>query len=84
MEKLKGHFAPSKPAEHFLLGLLAVDNLKLRLEVMLFVIEFPITERSVRRNCDDIMNACRIIQSSESFCNFLQLVLKVGNKLNEA
>lgn len=72
-----------KPAESFLLHLLNVDHLKLRLEVMLFVVDFPVEERSIRKNCQDIINACKVIQSSEGYRRFLQIVLAVGNKMNE-
>ncbi|GAU93062.1 hypothetical protein RvY_05052-2 [Ramazzottius varieornatus] len=83
IENLKSSQEPLKPAETFLLSLLAVDHLKLRLEVMHLVTSFPVTARSILHNCDDIGKTCEIIRSSDGFRKFLQLVLKVGNKMNE-
>lgn len=72
-----------KMPDNFAARSLDIDYIELRLDVMLFVVELPDHELFIRSGCENIITACRIIESSNSYRQFLSAVLAVGNKMNE-
>lgn len=68
--------------DQFLLQLLTVPHLKARLDLLLFVQEFPLQFQELAPECKLALNACKELNSSKRLKVVMRKVLSIGNFLN--
>ena len=70
-------------ADTFLVHLLKVDHYELRLRFMIFRSNFEEQFKELKESIDKIDDATQVVRHSDSFKQFLELVLTVGNIMND-
>lgn len=74
--------APLGSAEQFLLTLSSITELRARLELWLFKLDFENTEQEVSEPLMDLKQGIEELKRNETFKNILSAVLAIGNFLN--
>lgn len=89
--KLLGNFVKSGrdvsalcECEKFMLAIMPIQDAGKKLEAMLFKLQFPTSVKQLLQDVETLSKACDNILESVKLRKFLGVILKVGNRLNQA
>ncbi|XP_070575952.1 formin-J-like isoform X2 [Ptychodera flava] len=81
-KQYKGNRDELTPTDQFMMQLCEIPLLKLRLDLLLHINEFPVAYEDLAPTIETILNACRELYTSEKFITVLEYILAIGNYMN--
>eukprot|EP00698_Gefionella_okellyi_P002059 TRINITY_DN11938_c0_g1_i1.p1 TRINITY_DN11938_c0_g1~~TRINITY_DN11938_c0_g1_i1.p1 ORF type:complete len:1025 (+),score=275.90 TRINITY_DN11938_c0_g1_i1:200-3274(+) len=83
ISKFKGDMEDLTVADQFFAEMLTVPNLRVRLESFVFKLQFDQEVAFVREQMDVLDAACKELKASTRLTKLLEVILQVGNALNQ-
>jgi hypothetical protein len=81
-QKFKGDKSQLTDLDQFLMKMMEIPNLKARLDLLLWIQEFPLQFAEVKPSVTNGLNAVNELMSSKRFDQVMQYVLSIGNYCN--